>query len=156
VTALIAWIVILFLTFWFTYAVIWFGWYGVSAISELVFSRKLHLSHELRLVLSGVFILLLFIQYFRTDPSYWGEYPKRDYVTAPGLQMQAGVIGGLGFMLAYPGASANMVADILLSGPRLVIGAYRLVEKGFRLKNIDENRCAELLVLLYARNDAVP
>jgi hypothetical protein len=154
--ALGAGIIVLFLTFWFTYAVIWFGWQGVSAVAELIFSKKLHLSHEVRLVCSGVFLVLLFVQHFRTDPSYWGEYPDRDYVAAPALQMRAGVIGGLGFMLAYPGASANMIADILLSGPRLVTGAWQQTAQGFRLKRLDEQGCAELLTFLHSRTGVVP
>ena len=87
--ALLAGIVVLFLTFWFTYAIIWFGWHGVTAVSELIFSKKLHLSHTARLVGSGVFVVLLFVQHFRTSPFYWGEYPDEDYVSAPTLQMHA-------------------------------------------------------------------
>src|SRR6267143_5803817 len=77
--ALSAGIVVLFLTFWFTYAIIWFGWGGVSAVSELLFSKKVYLTHGMRLLCSGVFVVLLFVQHFRTDPSHWGDYPKRDY-----------------------------------------------------------------------------
>ena len=153
--ALLVGIVVLFLTFWFTYAIIWFGWHGVTAVSELIFSKKLHRSHTARLVGSGVFVVLLFVQHFRTSPFYWGEYPDEDYVSAPTLQMHGGVIGGLGFMLAYPGASANMVADILLSGPRLVTGAYQLVVKGFRLRKLDADGCAGLLAFLHAQEHAV-
>lgn len=153
--AALAGIVVLFLTFWLTYAVVWFGWEGVSALSDLVFGRQLQLSHGARLACSGVFVALLFIQQFRTNPRYWGEYPKRDYVAAPGLQAQAGVLGGLVFMLAYPRASANMVADVLLSGPRLVMGAWGLVAKVVRLKRLDETGCAELLTFLFGRAGAV-
>jgi hypothetical protein len=145
-----------FLTFWFTYAIIWFGAYGISAASDLAFHKQVHISHAMRLVCSGAFIVLLFIQHFRTDPTHWGDYGKDNYVSAPGLQMQAGVIGGLGFMLAYPGASANMVADILLVGPRLVTGAHGLMKKGFHLRKLDENGCGQLLSFLYSRGSAVP
>lgn len=59
-------------------------------------------------------------------------------------------------MLAYPGASANMVADILLVGPRLVIGTYQLAKKGLRMKKLDEEGCAELVSFLYSRISMVP
>ena len=148
-------VIVLFLTFWFTYAVIFIGWMGISAFSELVTGKALHLSHRARMIGSGVFIVLLFVQHFRTSRWYWGEYPHRGYVSAPGLQARAGLAGGLAFMLAYPGASANMVADILLSGPRLVMGASHFVARGFRLRSLDENGCAQLLAFLHSRNGAV-
>ena len=153
--ALLAGIVVLFLTFWFTYAIIWFGWHGVTAVSELIFSKKLHLSHAMRLAGSGSFVVLLFIQHFRTNPWYWGEYANRDYSSVRFVRGHGSTTGGLMMMLAYPGASANMVADIFLSGPRLVVGSFDLVRKGFCWKRLDENGCAELLVFLSGQDHAV-
>jgi hypothetical protein len=147
---------VLFLTFWFTYAVIYIGCMGVTAFSELAFSKPLRLTHEWRLGGSGLFLVALFIQHLRTSPWYWGDYPKRDYVSAPGLQYHAGVAGGLAFMLAYPGASANMIADILMSGPRLVTGAWNLWRESMRLARLDVAGCAELLTFLSSRDAAVP
>ena len=146
----------LFLTFWFTYAIIYIGCMGVSAFSELAFGERLRLTHEWRLAGSGLFLVLLFIQHFRTSPWYWGDYPKRDYVSAPTLQYHAGVAGGLAFMLAYPGASANMIADILLSGPRLVTGAWNLWRESMRLARLDDAGCAELIAFLLNCDTAVP
>jgi hypothetical protein len=154
--AFLAGVVVLFLTFWFTYAIVYIGCEGISAVSELAFSKRLRLSHEWRLAGSGLFLVLLFIQHFRTRPWHWGDYPKRDYVAAPALQYHAGAAGGLAFMLAYPGASANMVADILLSGPRLVTGAWNLWRESMRLARLDEARCAELIAFLSSCGAAVP
>jgi hypothetical protein len=156
IVVLLAGIVVLFLTFWFTYAIIWFGFQGVSAVSSLAFSKKLHLTHEWRLIASGGFIVLLFIQHFRTHPSHWGNYPKQDYVAAPILQYHAGVLGSLGFLLASPGASANMITDILLSAPRLMTGAGTLVGEGQRLKRLDVEGCSQLLAFLASRPTPVP
>jgi hypothetical protein len=154
-------LVILFITFWFTYAVILVGWLGVSAFSDLVFGREMELTHEMRLACSGLFLVLLVIQHFRTDPSYWEQYRDQDYVAAPALAHQGGVIGGLGFMLAYPGGSANLAAAhqaaaLLLSGPRLVDGAFKLITQGIYFRRLDENGCAELLAFLHSRREAVP
>jgi hypothetical protein len=156
IVALLAGLLVLFLTFWFTYAIVWFGFSGVAAFSSLAFSQKLHLAHEWRLAISAVFLVLLFIQQLRTSPWHWGDYPKQDYVAAPGLQAHAGVMGSLGFMLAYPGASANMIADILLSGPRLVTGACTLLRESARLKALDQDGCSQLLLFLASRPGVVP
>lgn len=154
--SLLGGLLVLFFTFWFTYAIVWFGWWGVSAISDLAFEKKLAMTHEWRLAVCGVFLVLLFFQHFWTDPQHWGDYPQRNYVSAPVLQSQAGVVGALGFMLAYPGASANMIADILLVGPRLITGSWRLWKQSRRLSHLDETACAQLLAFLMGRPSAVP
>src|SRR5262245_12866820 len=83
-------VVILFFTFWFTYAVVYIGWSGISAVSELIFSKRLHLTHGWRLITSGIFVRLLFVQCSRTDRWHWGDYPARKYVSAPGMHAGAG------------------------------------------------------------------
>jgi len=152
----LAGLVVLFLTFWFTYAIIWVGFQGVTALSDLTIGKRIRLTHEWRLAGSGIFILLLFLQHLRTSPWYWGDYPQRDYVAAPGLQARAGALGALGFMLAYPGASANMIADILLSGPRLLTGGWNLWRESRRLAHLDEETCSQLLGFLASRPSVVP
>src|SRR5438132_11864907 len=48
---------VLCFTFFFTYAVVWFGFnYGVSAFSQLVFNKELRLSHHQILCVSGLFM----------------------------------------------------------------------------------------------------
>jgi len=59
-------------------------------------------------------------------------------------------------MLTYPGASANMVADLLLSGPRLMTGAVSLLRTAFRLSRLPVAGCADLLALLFTKAEAVP
>lgn len=156
VGVLLAGLVVLFLTFWFTYAIVWFGFQGVSAIFELTVGGKLQLSHKWRLMVSGVFVVLLFVQHLRTSPWYWGDYPQDDYVSAPYLQARAGVLGGLAFMLRYPGASANMIADILLSGPRLISGSWNLWCEARKWMRLDEDGCSQLLLFLVSQPHAVP
>ncbi len=150
--AALAGIVVLFLTFWFTYAIIWFGFQGVSALSSLVFSKKLHLAHEWRLVASAVFLGLLFVQHFRTSPWHWDDYPREDFDRAFGVNASLGAIPAL---LSCPGTSANMIADILLSGPRLVTSAWTLVRESSRLRQLDEEGCSQLLAFLASRPMAV-
>ncbi len=151
--ALLAGAAVLFLTFWFVYAVIWFCFPGVSAISQLAFSKKLKLAHEWRLILSGVFIVLLFIQHFRTSQWHWGEYEEVDPYRAWALGRAFGPFGAL---LSAPGASANIIADILLSGPRLITGSWNLWRESRRFGAMDEDCCSQLLVILASRHSAVP
>ncbi|MGC3959458.1 MAG: hypothetical protein QM813_16380 [Verrucomicrobiota bacterium] len=153
--ALLGGLLILFFTFWFTYAIIWFGVPGISAVTELAFSKKLKLTHEWRLIVSGGFLALLFIQHLRTSPWHWGDYAEANYVAAPGLQAVTGVSGSFASILAHPGASANMIADILLSGPRLVTGAWKLWRESRQLGAVDEDGCAQLLSFLASRAGAV-
>jgi hypothetical protein len=143
-------LIVLFLTFWFTYAIVWFIFNGVSALSSMLFSKKLHLAHEWRLAISGVFIILLFVQHLRTSPWHWGNYPKRD-----DYSLLAGHVLGPWALLRYPGASANMIADILLSGPRLAAGAWSLVRESSQFRSIDVDGCSQLLAFLARRPTAV-
>jgi len=151
VVALLGGLVVLFITFWFTYAIVWFIFDGLSAMSSLLFSRKLSLTHEWRLVISGSFLVLLFFQHFRTSKWHWGNYPKRD-----DYSLLAGHGLGPWALLKYPGASANMIADILLSGPRLVTASSTLVRESSRLKQLDVDACSQLLAFLASRPSAVP
>jgi len=133
--ALVAGMVVLFLTFWFTYAIIWFGMLGISATSELLFNRRLVLNHIWRLILSSVFIGLLFIGNARTDREYLADYPRRNY-RGIGIGTQAGVAGALVSLLTYPGASTRMISDLLFTGPRLVVYACRLAAQAFNRRNL--------------------
>lgn len=132
--ALIAGVLVLFLTFWFTYAIIWFGMLGVSAAAELLFDKRLVLTHIWRLVLSTIFIGLLFLGNARTDREYLADYPRRNY-RGIGIGTQAGVAGALVSLLTYPGASTRMISDLLFTGPRLVVYACRTAIHSFNKRN---------------------
>jgi hypothetical protein len=145
---------ILFVTFWFSYAIIWFGWLGVSAGCELIFNHRPQLGHVGRLIGSGIFLALLFTQYFRTSPWHWGEYPRRNYVHAPGIHARSGNFAII-WLLIYPGASTNMIADLLLTGPRLIVGASSLFAKILRLRKVEVSSCARILSTIVERDRAV-
>jgi hypothetical protein len=151
VLALVGGLVVVFLTFWFTYAIIWFSFQGVAALGSLFANQKLRLAHEWRLVISGGFLVLLFIQHLRTSPWHWGDYPERD-----DYSFLAGHVMGPWALLKYPGASANMIADILLSGPRLVTGSWQLWREAARLQALDAEVCSQLLAFLLSRPEVVP
>ncbi len=147
--ALVAGLVVLLATFWLAYAVIWVGWQGIAAVTELLFGRRFSFPHGGRLIGSGVFIVLLFLQYFRTDPWHWGEYPKcKDYSRAVGR------LGPVAF-LVYPGASASLITQLLLSGPWLIAGAAALGRQAGAWLRMDAVNCAVLLAFLARSSHAV-
>ncbi|MEI2723240.1 MAG: hypothetical protein V9H26_06740 [Verrucomicrobiota bacterium] len=153
IVAVLAGLGVLFLTFWFTYAIIWAGFQGVTALADLTVGKRLHLTHEWRLAGSGIFIALLFLQHFCTSPWHWGDYPRENFDRAFGLNASLGAIPAL---LSCPGTSANMIADILLSGPRLLTGAGTLIRESSRLRRMDVAGCSQLLAFLARRPMVVP
>ena len=146
--------VVLFLTFWITYAVIWICFPGVSAVSEMAFSKKLKLTHEWQLALNGVFIALLFIQHFRTSPWYWSDYSDESLNESPDIHNQSE--GSYGAERINPHATAKMLADIVLSGPKLFSGSWNLWRESRRFGAMDEDFCSQLLGILASRHSAVP
>jgi hypothetical protein len=132
ILAFAAGLVVLFLTFWFTYAIIWFGMLGVSAASELLFNKRLALSHPWRLAVSSLFILLLFFGNARTNREYLSDYARRDY-RGQGIGMQAGLLGALGSLLAYPQESSKMISDLLFTGPHLIACSWRTLTRAIHL-----------------------
>jgi hypothetical protein len=49
-----------------------------------------------------------------------------------------------------------MISDILLTGPRLVAGAWELFRRGVQLRRLDENGCSDLLSFLCGQARSVP
>lgn len=144
---------VVFFTFWFTYAVVFAANFGVSAILELALNKQFFLSHQSRLFVSGIFVALLFLQQFRTSRWRWGDYPKGDYSSAYSTR---GHFGAIGTILLHPAASANIIADLLLIGPRLIDGARVLIFQSLQMRRLDEPGCAQLLAFLHARGGVVP
>lgn len=152
VVALLAGLTVLFLTFWLSYAVIYIGARGISAVSELIFGTRIRLAHEWRLVGAGVFLVLLFIGHLRAPPFERGDYPPRNDAL---LIFHSGAFGPLVQLLAQPRASSKMIADILYTGPRLVTGAWGLSTRAFWLGKANAVACAPVLMLLASRDKAV-
>ncbi len=142
--------VVLVITFLFTYAVVWFGFnIGVSGFSGLIFDRRPRLSHAGIVAVSLTFIGLLFRANQRMSREYLGAYPRRDHPQSlPGL---IGLPGALICLLAYPGASTRMIADLLLTGPRLVTIAWSNAGKSSRLARLDVESCSRVLAVLMQR-----
>jgi hypothetical protein len=154
--ALVSGVVLVFLTFWLAYAMLCIGEWGVSALSELAFRRKLHLAHSWRLAISGVFILALFAEWLRRSPWSLGEYgtTKGGRLTNA-VVFRTGALGGLAVLLGNPQASATMITELLYTGPRLVLGAGQLAREAVRMARMDLAGSATVFELLLARPHAV-
>src|SRR6266496_636246 len=148
--AAMAGVVVLVVTFLFSYAVVWFGFnLGVSGVSQLLFDRPLHIGHPLILLVCSVFLVLLFIGNARTRREYLGTLLKSD---CPRFVPQTGVFGALGFLLANAAVSSTMVADLLFSGPRLMGAAGGALGKAGRLMFLDVGGCSQVLATLLSRD----
>jgi len=144
------------LTFWIAYFVIYMAADGLSALCYLIFNQRFHVNHPTRLILSGVFVLLLFLQYFRTAPSYWKELPTDERDFGPLVKATLGDYEVLSPILSHPKTVSKAVADVLLTGPRLVFGTWQKLQEARRWKAMNEAACSQMLVLLYSRSDIVP
>ncbi len=127
-------IAILAITFFFSFAIIWFGRFGVSAFSELVFNKPLLLSSHAIYVICGLFLVLLFIENFRTSREYLNSYVLQNPVS-PAAAGLAGVFGALIALLANPDASGKIISDLLFTGPRVATYSILSFRRAVRLMN---------------------
>ena len=156
VLALSAGLIILFITFWFAYAVIFIGEGGISAIAELISNHKFHLAHGCRMVICGLFVAALFVEWMRRSPDELGNYGRINSPPgARGLVLYDGAFGAFAMLLANPQASASMITEILYIGPQLVLGAASLARNASAWQKFDFVHSAVALQLLATSGRAV-
>ena len=142
------------IAFFFTYAIVWFGYnFGVSAVSELLFNRRQHVSHHTILTICWCFVALLFLTNACVRRDYWtsGSFSKNQWSSL----WMAGVAGSLGALLVNANVSAKSITDILLTGPRLIGASIRSFYGALFLVRADLRACAEALTVLASRNSSV-
>jgi DnaJ-domain-containing protein 1 len=143
-------IVVLIITFFFSYAVVWFGMFGVSAFSDLVFGKVLHLSSNCIFTICSLFLVLLFIENYRTSREYLNSYVLQNPMS-PGLVAIAGLGVGLVALLANPDASGKIISDLLFIGPRITTYSILTLRRAFRLIQTDLATASETLTILARR-----
>ena len=151
--ALLAGIFVLFLTFWLAYIVLFIGEDGVSAVMGLFLNREFHLSHAWRMVISGLFLAALFVEWIRRSRWELGNYEETN--TLPGARALVPYFGVSAMLLANPRASATLVSEILYTGPRLVLVAKSLAFEVYHSRNLKMEECAQVLQLLASEENAV-
>ena len=154
--ALLGGLAVCYVTFWFVYALVYVGWTGISAASDLMFSQRPRLGHEGRMYASGTIMVLLFLASATMGREALSEFPRRDYRPSAGAAAQLGLAGSLVWLLVYPGASAKMIVALLISGPRLMEASWRLLGRAFRLLRLDMSGCSAMLTCLTERGGKVP
>jgi hypothetical protein len=156
VLALLAGGVVLFLTFWLAYLVLYIGEFGVSAMGELVFNHALRLTHSWRILICGLFLAALFAEWLRRSPEDLGNYGEiKAPAGARALVLYDGAMGAFAMLLDNPQASATMITDILCVGPRLVLGTVALVRAALRWRQFNAADCAWVLQSLVYKGSAV-
>jgi hypothetical protein len=146
--------VILGIIFFFAYAIVWFGYnYGVSAVSELIFSKRQHISHHAILIICWCFLALLFLTNARVGRDYWisGAVSKSQWSSL----WLAGVAGSLVALLVNADASAKTITDLMLTGPRLMSASVQALRGALFLLRADLRACADALALLAGRASSV-
>jgi hypothetical protein len=163
VAAIALGVIVVFLTFWLAYAVMWILGQALSAVTQLVANKKLPWPHWLRLAGAAGFMVLLFRQHLRTSPWTRGSYADADATPEGGFDELGGLIalhGGallsLGQLLRYPTASSRMIVEILETGPRLLTGARGLFRQADALRRMDTAGCAWVLTFLIGRAGCMP
>lgn len=149
-------LVVLTITFFFTYAIVWFCVnFGASAVSQLVVSKPLHITPPQILIACSIFLVLLFIGNARTSRDYLSNYTVT-HPASPALINAAGLGGSLLTLLANPDVSGKMITDILYTGPRLIVGSVKAFLRFTQLMAIDTSGCAHALKLLQESPQRVP
>lgn len=162
VAAIALGIVAVFLTFWLAYAGMWMIGRTLSAVTELIVSKRLPWPHWLKMLGAGFFIVLLFARHFKTSPWDRGAYADADATPAGGFDPSAAAVAahGGGFaslaqLLWHPTASSRMIIEILETGPRLLTGSRTLFQQADALRRMDPAGCAWVLLFLSGRCNAV-
>lgn len=147
---------VLILTYYLTFAVIWFGFnYGVSSFFGLFFDKSVHLSNKtINHICFGV-LALLFLEYFRVNPQYWKSYTIKARIS-PSLVFATGLVGSLLVLLINFESSSKMIADVLLTGPNLVIKGFLTLGKAFKFVSFDVRECSTALSMLLESKVRVP
>jgi hypothetical protein len=156
-------LVVMFVTFWLAYAVVWVAGEATSAIVQIAGGKPFRIPHDWRLIGAGVFLVLLFVNHLRTSPwdrgdySYFGdpESSIRMRVANTLFPRRSGVANSLQRLLVHPQASARMIAEILETGPRCLTEASAILRRATALCRSDVGACASALTVLCAHVGAV-
>jgi hypothetical protein len=127
VLAMVVGCVVLLVTFWLAYGVILIGMDAISAGSALLSGKPLGISHGWRLVLSLLFIVLLFIEtaWSHAEPPPAEPRPQLSN-TYTDLSWRLARLRAELIIIAHPVDSARRISYWLRMGPRCVFRSGRL------------------------------
>ncbi len=146
-------VLFLAVTFFVAWAALWIALNGAgSALSQLLWNRPLHFPMSAIIALAALFVVILFIESARVNQKYLTRVSRRNRWPS----RSAGVTGGFVNLLVYSDIPSRLIADALLTGPRLVAGASSCLSKAVRLWRLDAKAGARMLAVLFSRASRCP
>ncbi|HEX4349034.1 MAG TPA: J domain-containing protein [Verrucomicrobiae bacterium] len=122
------------------------GMMGASGFTELFLDGKFHFPLQGIFIVSLLFLILLFVESFRTRGDYLGGYRLQNRVGPV-----TGLWGAMVALLANPDASGKIIADLLFVGPRLLTWSVMHMARIVRLLRTDSQMVCEVLSVLHRR-----
>jgi hypothetical protein len=154
VFSLFAGIIALIITFALTYFVAWLATSGFLSLVELVVGAKFKVGATWLLIVCSLFIVMLFVQYMRMDSWSWGRYGKKIDMD-PRLKSDIGELMPSTKILVHSGTMAKSIADLLVIGPRLMLGFLVCLQELSMIRRIEIDKCSAALAFLYSQPDVV-
>lgn len=139
-------LLVLFLTFWFAYALTWIVGRVGGSLVELLGTARWRPDHQQCPWGATGFTGLLVFTHLRGDgrPADLGGFPADD-PSQLGRTLAGMAHSSPGSLLLHPGHGSRMIVDILLTGPRLVQGGVGLLREGLAKFSADSRPGARLL-----------
>jgi hypothetical protein len=149
VAAFVGGLLALVITFWLAYGALYFG-----------FQWLLPHTHQTRLLISGAFLILLFIGNARTSRDYLTAY---EISTVDGREPytiylpEVGMTSNLNFLDPKTvNSMTKIIAQLLFIGPRLFVAATRLIRRVGKLREVRVLPCARGIEMLRRHRGRVP
>jgi hypothetical protein len=140
--------ILLAVTFFFACVLLWVALNGAgSVLSQLLWNRPLHLPLAAIAAAAAVFVVFLFIESARVSRQYLTRVPRRNSFASRPVDRTGGFVN----LLVYSDISSRLIADALLTGPRLVTGAWSCFKKSGRLSRLNAEAGSRLLAVLFSR-----
>jgi hypothetical protein len=146
---------IVIMTFGAACVVAWIATYGFCSIVELVSGVKWHVACGWFVMMSGVFVILLFIKAVRMDSWVWGRYARKEWDIDPRLRSDIEMLLPSVQVVKHSGLAAKVIAVVLVTGPRLVLGSFGKVREFFQILKMDVSKCAAALDFILSRTGSV-
>ena len=141
VGALFLSVVVLALTFYFSFFTIFLASIKILAVLELL-GYHISLRPQVIGVMTVFFLILLFIGNARTSREYLGDLPRVWWTSNPLSPATANAVG-------------KIITDLLYSGPRLANATVSLFRTSVRLVKLDVGSCARIIGILSSRTGRV-
>ena len=147
--ALLGGLLVLFVTFWVVYGVLF-----------VAVNRWVPISHETRLLISAAYLVLLFLGYARSDSEYLSQLRVEtvDGRPAYSIHLPGGWhVSNVNWLNPTNVQSlAKVISQLLFTGPRALGSAWRNAVKARALLQANAANCTPVFPILLARGKRAP